>query len=150
MLNTINYSQLYTEFPIISSFGLFLLGGKNKITLSILTADFLKQLFIYGCHGPSVLHGLLSSCGERGLPSTCSVRVPHSGGLLWSTGSGLMDFSSCSTWILERSCGTWLSCLAACGIFLDEGSNACPCIGRQIPYHRATTEAPTTDFLMML
>ena len=105
MLNTINYSQLYTEFPIISSFGLFLLGGKNKITLSILTADFLKQLFIYGCHGPSVLHGLLSSCGERGLPSTCSVRVPHSGGLLWSTGSGLMDFSSCSTWILERSCG---------------------------------------------
>ena len=36
-----------------------------------------------------------------------------------------------------------LSCSAACGIFPDQGSNPCPCIGRQILNHCATREAPT-------
>ena len=34
------------------------------------------------------------------------------------------------------------SCSAACGIFPDQGSNLCHCIGRQILNHCATREAP--------
>ena len=33
------------------------------------------------------------------------------------------------------------SCSAACGIFPNQGSNPCPCIGRQILNHCATREA---------
>ena len=49
--------------------------------------------------------------------------------LLRSTGSRCMGFSSCGSRALERrlsSCGARLSCFAACGIFLDQGSNPCP------------------------
>ena len=35
------------------------------------------------------------------------------------------------------------SCPAACGIFPDQGSNPCPCLGRWILKHRATREVPT-------
>ena len=60
-----------------------------------------------------------SSCGERGATLPCGVRASHCGG-----------FSCCGAWTL----GTWasvvvahgLSCSAACGIFLDRGSNPCP------------------------
>ena len=45
--------------------------------------------------------------------------------LLWSTGSRCTGFSSCGTWasvvVARRP-----SCSAACGIFLDQGSNLCP------------------------
>ena len=44
--------------------------------------------------------------------------------------------SSCGSWAVERR----LSCSAACGIFLDQGSNPCPCIARQILNHCATRE----------
>ena len=33
-----------------------------------------------------------------------------------------------------------LSCTAACGIFRDQESNLCPCIGRQILNHWTTRE----------
>lgn len=36
------------------------------------------------------------------------------------------DLSSCSSWTLENrlnSCGSWLSCCTACGIFLDQWLN---------------------------
>ena len=33
-----------------------------------------------------------------------------------------------------------LSCSSACGIFPDQGSNSCPCIGRQILNHYAARE----------
>ena len=32
------------------------------------------------------------------------------------------------------------SCPEVCGIFLDQGSNPCPCIDRQILYHWALRE----------
>ena len=38
------------------------------------------------------------------------------------------------------------SCSAACGIFPDQGSNPCPCIGRQTLNHCATREAQTLSF----
>lgn len=37
-----------------------------------------------------------------------------------------------------------LNCLGACGILLDQGSNPCPCIGRQAPNHWTTKEVPTS------
>ena len=40
-----------------------------------------------------------------------------------------------------------LSCSSACGIFPDQGSNPCPCIGRQILNHCATREAPNLEVL---
>ena len=39
-----------------------------------------------------------------------------------------------------------LSCSTACGIFPDQGSNPCPCIGRRILNHCATREAPKLFF----
>ena len=36
--------------------------------------------FIFGCFGCSLLWGLFSSCDERGLPSSCSVRPSRCGG----------------------------------------------------------------------
>ena len=57
--------------------------------------------------------------------------------LLWSTGS--------------RRAGSVVvahepSCSAACGIFPDQGSNPCPCIGRQVLNHCTTREAPIFFF----
>ena len=37
-------------------------------------------LFVLGCAGSSPLRGLVSSCGERGLPSSCDVQAPRGGG----------------------------------------------------------------------
>ena len=58
-------------------------------------------LFIFGCAGSLLLHGLFSSCVDF-------FPVMESGGysliamrgllLLWSTGSRCLSFSSCSTW----------------------------------------------------
>ena len=47
---------------------------------------------------------------------------------LWSTGSVVVAHG--------------LSCSAACGILLDQGSNLSPCIGRRILNHCATREVP--------
>ena len=58
--------------------------------------------------------------------------------LLWSTGS--------------RCAGSVVvahgpSCSAACGIFPDQGSNPCPCIGRRILNHCVTREAPAATLI---
>ena len=59
------------------------------------------KLFIFGCAGSLLLHGLLSSC---------SVQVSHfSGFSLWSTGCSRTGSSSCGSQALEHrlnSCGT--------------------------------------------
>ena len=60
-----------------------------------------------------------SSCGEPGLHSNCSALASHCGG-----------FSHCKAWALGSQASVVgahrLSCSAACGIFLDQGSNLCP------------------------
>ena len=59
-----------------------------------------------------------SSCGEWGLLSVEVHRLLTAmASLLWSIGSRCKGFSSC---------GAGLSCHAACGIFLDQGSKPCP------------------------
>ena len=66
--------------------------------------------------------------GSRG----CSLVVVH--GLLFAVAScgawalGHAGFSSCSSWTLEHRLKVviqGLSCSAACGIFMDQGSNPC-------------------------
>ena len=74
-----------------------------------------------------------SSCGKQGHSSSWCVGLSLSRPLLLrSTGS--------------RPAGSVVvahgpSCSTACGIFPDQGSNPCPCIGRQILNHCATREA---------
>ena len=78
-----------------------------------------------------------SSCGERGLlfVVVCGLLIEvasHCGA--WSLGTRASvvaerGLNSCGSRTLERrlsSCGAWLSCSAACGIFPDQGSNSCP------------------------
>ena len=50
----------------------------------------------------------------------------------------------CSVVVMHR-----LSCSAACGIFLDQGSSWVSCIGRQILYHWTTREASTKPLLTL-
>ena len=59
-------------------------------------------LFIFDCAGSSWLHGFFPSCGERELPSSCSVQALHCGG-----------FSCCRAWAL--GCGG--SVVAAPGLW---------------------------------
>ena len=70
---------------------------------------------------------------SQGLFSICSVWASHCGGIscCLSVGSRHVGFSSC---------GTRLSCSAACGMFPDQGSNPCPLIGRWILNHWTTKE----------
>ena len=63
--------------------------------------------------------------------------------LIAECGPGCMGCSSWSSRALEgglRSCDS-LSCSEACGIFLDQGSNPVPCIGRRFLIHRATKKS---------
>ena len=64
-----------------------------------------------------------SSCGERGSSLRCA------GSLRWL----LLPQSTCASVAVAHR--------LSCGIFPDQGSNPCPCIGRWIPYHGATREA---------
>ena len=73
-----------------------------------------------------------SSCGERGGLS------PSRPLLLRST-----DCRHAGSVVVAHG----LSCSAACGIFPDQGSNPCPCIGRQTLNHCATREFPRRSFL---
>ena len=71
---------------------------------------------------------LLSSYGERGLLSSCGVRVSHCSGFSCGRAQALghAGFSSC---------GTGLSRSVACGIFPDQAQTCVFCIGRWILYH---------------
>ena len=81
---------------------------------------------IWGCAGPLLLRGLLSSCSEQGLLSCRGTPAP-----------GPVGLSSCASQALEHrlgSCAAWAYLLKACGIFLGQ-----TCI-RWILYHRANWE----------
>ena len=81
-----------------------------------------------------------SSCGEQGLLFimvhrllivVASLVAEHRLQDVWASKVAAHEFSSCGT-------RTWLP--TECGIFPDQGSNPCPCIGRQILIH--TREVP--------
>ena len=114
--------------------------GLRTISNLILTIDFLFLFFFFNKFIYLFLAALglcccaraFSSCSEQGLLFlvVCGLL------LLQSTGSRHAGFSSCGTWAqqlwLAGSRGQavvvahGLSCSAACGIFLDQGSNPCP------------------------
>ena len=69
--------------------------------------SFLKILlfiFIFGCAGSLLLHGLFSSCSEQGLLLSCHVQASHWGSFsccgAWAL--GCVGFSSCGLWALEH------------------------------------------------
>ena len=72
---------------------------------------FLIYLFVFGFPGSSMLHGLFSSYGERGLLCSCSAGASHCGGFSRCRTRilGYSVFSSGGSWALEHSlssCGT--------------------------------------------
>ena len=86
------------------------------------------ELFVFGCAGSSLMHGLSSSCSECGLLSICAVWASHCGGF-WCCGAlglgtrasvvvapGLSSvvpglWSTGSVVVVHR-----LSCSMACGV----------------------------------
>ena len=93
-------------------------------------------LYLFGVLSLPCCEWAFSSCREQGLLSSCGTRAPHCGGC-----------SCCS----DRALGLrlflvrhGLSCPAACGIFLDQGSNLCPLHWQVVLNHWTTREAPLT------
>ena len=84
-------------------------------------------LFIFGCAGSWLLHGLFSSCSEQGLLSSCSVRASHCSDFSRCRAQALghPGFSSCSSQLYSTGSTVCRSFFKACGIFLDRGSNLC-------------------------
>ena len=84
--------------------------------------------FYFGCTGSSLLHGPFLVAESRGYSS------------LQCVGFSLQRRESLIAEHGLRSIGSivvvhGLNCCVACGIFLDQGLNLCPHIGRQIPIH---------------
>ena len=80
-----------------------------------------NYLFIFGCVGAALLHGLFSSCRKWGLLSSCNVQSSYSGDFSCYKASALghVGISRCGFWVPE------LSGSMACVIFPDQGSNPC-------------------------
>ena len=111
-------------------------------------------IFIFGCPESSLPRRLFSSCGKRGLLSSCSVRVSHCSGFSWrrARAPGHSGFSRAAPrlWstgslaVVHR-----LHCSKACGIFLTPwpmDQTHVLCTGRRILYHWVTREAPRWIF----
>ena len=87
-------------------------------------------LFIFGCIWSSLLHaGFLQLC-QAGATLLCSARA-HCGGFPCCRARALGARASVVVARRLQSTGSvvvahGLSCSAACGIFLDQGSNPCP------------------------
>ena len=92
---------------------------------------------VFGCAGLRFLYTVFSSCGERGLLSSCGVWSSHCGG-----------FSCCGA----RHSHAWasvvaahgLGCPGACGIFPDTGIEpVSPALAVGFCNHWATRDVPT-------
>ena len=113
------------------------------ICLSLETCLFrfsahLKEKDLFICFWPRWV--FITACGLfqlgwMGAALSCGMRASHCGGFSGCRAQslGFVGFSSCGSWALEP----WLvvvvhglSCSAACGIVLDQGSNLCPLHGQ--------------------
>ena len=68
-------------------------------------------LFVFGCAGSSLLHGLFSSCGQQGLLSSWSMQASYRAD--FSCGVRVLGdagFSNCGSQALEQRLG---SCIQA-------------------------------------
>ena len=123
-----NYS--YLQSPSVYTDGFSKICSKSCNVypwgLTSLSFFFLRFIHLFSfllwlcCAVSRLLPGLFSRCSECGLPFTPFMQELF---FLRSTGSGHTAFSSCASWALEQSCGTWLSGSTACGSFQDQGSN---------------------------
>ena len=80
--------------------------------------------FIFGCAGSSLLHGLFSSCGERGLLSSVLASHCHGFSCCRPQILGRMSFSSYGSWAVETGSAATahkFSCSMACGDFPRSG-----------------------------
>ena len=69
-------------------FFLHLLGKERKAGVATFLKSVLKfMIIIICCAGSSLLRRFFSSCGKRGLLSSCVCRLLVAGLLLWSTSS---------------------------------------------------------------
>ena len=114
----------------------------------------LLVLLTFGCAGPSLLGRLSSGCRERGHSLVEVHRLLTAGASLivgrrpWGTRAAAVaacGLHSCSSGL--ESTGSVVAvhrliCSEAPGIFLDQDRTCASCFGSQIPYHRATREAP--------
>ena len=87
---------------------------------------FYAILFIFGCAECLWLHGLFSSLGEQGLPSSCGTRASHCGGFfcggvkaLWLTVAAVPRLCSAGPVAVAHNRSE------ACGIFPGQGTTLC-------------------------
>ena len=101
-----------------------------EFQLNKLLLLFLKLFIYFWLHWVFVaVHGLSLVAASGGYSSLWCAGLLRWLLLLLSTGSRCMGFSSCGSRALEQGSvvvAHGLSCSAACGIFLDQGSNPCP------------------------
>ena len=124
-------SSVCFSFLIVFSFSLPFLKFKKCIYLFLILAELGVHCWVQA----------FSSCSRQGLFSSCAAQASCSGGfsccMPWAPEQ--VGFSSCGNWAQQfqhtgsvvvacglSTCGTWLSCSLACGIFQEQGSNLCP------------------------
>ena len=93
----------------------------------------MKRVGATPCCGIWASHcGGFSCCRAQALSTQASVAAGLGLSSRGAQALGLMEFSSCSSQVLQhvgfRSCSTWalaFSCSTACGVFPDQGLNPC-------------------------
>ena len=74
-------------------------------------------LVYLGCAESSLLHGLFSSYGERGLFSSCGAQASHCGGFSWGAHAlEYASFNSCSRWAQQLWLWALGDRLSSCGL----------------------------------
>ena len=98
--------------------GSFLVAAPGIFFFFLINLFILFYLFLFGCVGSSLLHAVFLQLRRAGATLCCDARASHCGGF------------SCGAWALGVQASVVVahgpSCSAACGIFLDQGSNPCP------------------------
>ena len=91
----------------------------NPFTSPGLHFFFSDYLSVFDCAGSLAAHGLFSTCGEQGLPSSCGVQASHrrvssvAEQGLWGARASVVvacGLRGCGSWYLEHRlsiCGPW-------------------------------------------
>ena len=108
----------------------------HNITFAILN----YFICLFGCAGSLYLHRLFSSCGKRGLLSSCGAQASHCNGFSCRGAQSLecSGFSSCSSRVWSTGSvivAHGLSCSTARVIVLDQGSNLSPALAGGGKHH---------------
>ena len=111
---------------------------------------FLKNNFIFGCSGSSLLHRLFSSCGKRGLLSNGYAWVSYFGGFS-CCGHGIYSMQTSAVVVPGLlSTGSVVEVQGHVGSCLIRDHIHVSCVSRHILYHWATREALRMTILKKL